>query len=240
MVHFRERMPLNTIIVRRVVFVLFVVILLCYAYFRTTKVTVDVVTHTKLMKDHGFVVKLNGRQCHDQVKVLRNICDITNCKVYAEIGVHNGASMSYASSGKTVELCIGIDLFENTSGHYVNDHLTFSNTLRNIDVHKNSECTINLIKGNSQHLQTVQKMKDALDGKMIDVLFIDGDHSYSGVKHDYETYIKFVKINGYIVFDDYSPRWPDVVKFVNTIRTNNNILDIGGGIENEYIVKKIK
>ena len=83
-------------------------------------------------------------------------------------------------------------------------------------------------------------MKDALDGKMIDVLFIDGDHSYSGVKHDYETYIKFVKINGYIVFDDYSPRWPDVVKFVNTIRTNNNILDIGGGIENEYIVKKIK
>ena len=71
-------MPLNTIIVRRVLF-LFVVILLCCAYFRITKVTVDVVTHTKLMKDHGFVVKLNEIFARD------DLTQQTMCKVLGGI-----------------------------------------------------------------------------------------------------------------------------------------------------------
>ena len=200
----------------------------------------EVVTPINLKKDHGFVVTLNGRKCHDNVKVLRNVCDITNCKIYAEIGVHNGASMSYAASSENVEECIGVDLFEDTIGHYVHDNLTMSNTLRNINFHKNSNCKINLIKGNSNDSNTLQHMNNILTGRMIDVLFIDADHTYNGVKRDYENYIQFVKINGYIVFDDYSPRWPGVVKFVDSIRNDENILDIGGDVQNEYIVKKIK
>lgn len=38
----------------------------------------------------------------------------------------------------------------------------------------------------------------------IDVLFIDGDHTYEGCKADHERYSPFVNTGGYIIFDDYT------------------------------------
>jgi len=53
--------------------------------------------------------------------------------------------------------------------------------------------------------------------RQYDVLVIDADHSYAGVKTDFENYAQFVKLGGYIIFDDYSsPDWPDVQKYVDT------------------------
>ena len=50
-----------------------------------------------------------------------------------------------------------------------------------------------------------------------DVLVIDADHSYAGVKTDFENYAQWVKIGGYIIFDDYSsPDWPDVQEYVDS------------------------
>ena len=37
----------------------------------------------------------------------------------------------------------------------------------------------------------------------IDILFIDGDHSYQGVVDDFRLYEGLVKSGGYIIFDDY-------------------------------------
>lgn len=44
------------------------------------------------------------------------------------------------------------------------------------------------ILGDSLAPSTLNKLKDRLSGRMIDLLFIDGHHSYAGVKGDYETY----------------------------------------------------
>ena len=38
--------------------------------------------------------------------------------------------------------------------------------------------------------------------KEIDILLIDGDHSYEGVKADYERYVPFVKKGGLILIHD--------------------------------------
>lgn len=38
--------------------------------------------------------------------------------------------------------------------------------------------------------------------KIIDFLFIDGDHSYAGVKQDFETYSKFCKSGSLVAFHD--------------------------------------
>ena len=58
------------------------------------------------------------------------------------------------------------------------------------------------IQGNSQKIETIEKLKTFIDD--IDVLFIDGDHSSNGVKNDFELYSPMVKNGGYIVFDDYN------------------------------------
>jgi len=36
----------------------------------------------------------------------------------------------------------------------------------------------------------------------IDLLFIDGDHSYKGVKQDFDNYYQLVKKGGYVIFHD--------------------------------------
>jgi len=62
-----------------------------------------------------------------------------------------------------------------------------------------------------------------------DVLIIDGDHSYAGVKADFVNYLASVKRGGYIVFDDYdAPGWPDVKDFVDTSVINHQDVALVG------------
>ncbi|MCX5714987.1 MAG: class I SAM-dependent methyltransferase [Candidatus Omnitrophica bacterium] len=70
---------------------------------------------------------------------------------------------------------------------------------------------IYLIRGDSHSLTTFQRVKRFLAGRMVDVLFIDGDHSYEGVKNDFELYRSLVKKGGIIAFHDIVPGLPALV-----------------------------
>jgi len=58
------------------------------------------------------------------------------------------------------------------------------------------------VEGNSRDIKTLNKVKKVLDGKSLDVLFIDGDHSYNGVSSDFYTYSPLVKSGGVVAFHD--------------------------------------
>jgi predicted O-methyltransferase YrrM len=59
------------------------------------------------------------------------------------------------------------------------------------------------IQGNSHAPETFQAAKDALEeGEQYDMLFIDGDHKYPGVKNDFEEYTRLVKPGGIILLHD--------------------------------------
>lgn len=58
------------------------------------------------------------------------------------------------------------------------------------------------IEGNSHDKSTYDNLINILNNKTIDFLFIDGDHTYEGVKKDYEMYSSLVSKNGYIGFHD--------------------------------------
>jgi hypothetical protein len=62
-----------------------------------------------------------------------------------------------------------------------------------------------------------------------DVLIIDGDHSYDGVKADFVNYMAAVKRGGYIIFDDYdAPEWPDIKEFIDTnVRDHSDLALVG-------------
>lgn len=58
-----------------------------------------------------------------------------------------------------------------------------------------------LIDGDSQTQGTVNALKSVID-RPIDMLFIDADHRYQGVKRDYELYSPLVREGGIIAFHD--------------------------------------
>jgi predicted O-methyltransferase YrrM len=61
------------------------------------------------------------------------------------------------------------------------------------------------IRGDSHSEETLRRVLDILSGNKLDLLFIDGDHSYEGVKKDYETYSTLVRKGGVIAFHDIVP-----------------------------------
>jgi len=62
-----------------------------------------------------------------------------------------------------------------------------------------------LIRGDSHSYETLSKIRQILGDTEIDFLFIDGDHSYEGVKKDFEIYSPLVREGGIIALHDIVP-----------------------------------
>ena len=58
------------------------------------------------------------------------------------------------------------------------------------------------IQGDSHSTETLQMVKSALEHQSLDYLFIDGDHTYEGVKKDFEMYSALVRKGGLIALHD--------------------------------------
>ena len=58
-----------------------------------------------------------------------------------------------------------------------------------------------LIVGNSHNSETLEEVEMTFP-EQLDLLFIDGDHSYEGVKKDFEMYSLLVKKDGLIILHD--------------------------------------
>ena len=67
-----------------------------------------------------------------------------------------------------------------------------------------------------QHYSTEKKAIGALKGHKIASLFIDGDHSYEGIKADWANYAPLVVPRGYVMLDNYNDAsWPGITEFVH-------------------------
>ncbi len=61
---------------------------------------------------------------------------------------------------------------------------------------------LHLLRADSHSEETLDKVMNILGGKKADFLFIDGDHSYDGVRMDFEMFSPLVKEGGIIAFHD--------------------------------------
>ncbi len=61
------------------------------------------------------------------------------------------------------------------------------------------------IAADSHQPATVMQVREALRDEPLDVLFIDGDHSYDGVKRDFELYLPLVRPGGLVGLHDIQP-----------------------------------
>jgi predicted O-methyltransferase YrrM len=65
--------------------------------------------------------------------------------------------------------------------------------------------TITCYNADTHSSATQEFVRAWLAGDKFDVIFIDGDHSYPGVKADYEMYSLFIRPGGFIAFHDIHP-----------------------------------
>ncbi len=89
---------------------------------------------------------------------------------------------------------------------------------------------IHLIRANSHDKATMEKVNALVMPEEIDFLFIDGDHSYEGVKTDFERYSELVRKGGVIALHDIvrgrSENVGGVPKFWNEIKEKYNCTEI--------------
>jgi len=64
---------------------------------------------------------------------------------------------------------------------------------------------IHLIRGDSHRQSTLEYLRRMLNGRRLDFLFIDGDHTYEGVKNDFLNYWPLVREGGLAALHDILP-----------------------------------
>ncbi|MGC2421130.1 MAG: class I SAM-dependent methyltransferase [Candidatus Acidiferrales bacterium] len=62
--------------------------------------------------------------------------------------------------------------------------------------------SLHLLRADSHSAATLERVNKLLDGELLDYLFIDADHTYEGVKKDFEMYAPLVRPGGMVVFHD--------------------------------------
>ena len=91
-----------------------------------------------------------------------------------------------------------------------------------IDINPKAPATI---RGDSSSVNVLDQLNEKLDGRMIDLLFIDGLHTYEGVKSDYEIYHPLVKhitaIHDILTPKNHPQDVVDVIRFWNELKETN-------------------
>jgi hypothetical protein len=76
-----------------------------------------------------------------------------------------------------------------------------------------------IIKGNSNDLETKKRILELT--KNVDILFIDGDHSFDVCRRDFEMYSELVTSDGIIIFHDTGPLPSSESKLVGQLPLSN-------------------
>jgi predicted O-methyltransferase YrrM len=81
-----------------------------------------------------------------------------------------------------------------------------------------------LLRADSYDTKTLSQVQTLLRDQPVDFLFLDGDHSYQGIKTDFEMYAPLVKKGGLVAFHGIEPstidNWIQVGRFWNEIKTH--------------------
>lgn len=132
------------------------------------------------------------------VKILMDSEPIVNV---IEIGTKLGGTLHIWKSLAAGKI-ISIDMPNGTYGGWLLKNHPYLNDVFETRNKFFSDKRTFMITGDSHKPSTKAQVKKILGKDKADLLFIDGDHTYKGVKKDYNDYKGFVRRGGMIVFHD--------------------------------------
>jgi autotransporter strand-loop-strand O-heptosyltransferase len=135
-------------------------------------------------------------QNYSEIQQAADFFKSLNVQDFIEIGTDQGGTFLIWSKLSSDGLRISIDLPHGAFGQMGYD------VTRRDAILKSMGSQVHMLHGSSHSESMKERVKKILGEKKVDFLFIDGDHSYEGVKMDYEMYREFVKPGGWIGFHD--------------------------------------
>ena len=158
-----------------------------------------------------FLKAFKPIQIKDEFVGLLEIFKEANPKVIMEIGTAMGGTLfSFCKLAKENVLIISLDLPEGPfGGGYSEWKIPFYKAFIK------GEQKLYLLRKDSHKQETLEEVKKVLGCKLIDSLFIDGDHTYDGVKKDFEMYSQLVLKGGIIALHDIAIHPPETNIFVH-------------------------
>ena len=137
-------------------------------------------------------------QFKEELMQLAREIEMLKPKTVVEIGTANGGTLFMSTRlSEDDALIVSIDL---PGGEFGGGYPEWK-----VPIYKSfarADQKIELIRGNSHADETFLQLENVLNGRKIDYLFIDGDHTYEGAKMDFEKYRNLVRPGGKVGFHD--------------------------------------
>jgi len=176
-----------------------------------------------------FLLSIAPFQIRKEIIELIEVLDKNKPKFVLEIGTSRGGTLFLLTRVSSPDaIIISIDLPQGEFGgvFYPDWKKPFYRTFANY------QQKINLIRKDSHATSTIEEIKRILNGHKLDFLFIDGDHTYEGVKVDFRAYGSLVRKGGLIAFHDICSGPPELVgginRFWNSIKLDYDYQEIIG------------
>jgi predicted O-methyltransferase YrrM len=146
-----------------------------------------------------------GQICTEFRGLVETVFDGPKPACIMEIGTHRGGTLFVFARSAAPQAClISVDL---PGGEFGGGYPDWKTSLYRKFALPQQE--LHLVRADSHAVTTVEQVRQILQGRRLDFLFIDGDHTYEGVKRDFELYSPLVRPGGLIAFHDIAEHPPE-------------------------------
>jgi cephalosporin hydroxylase len=147
---------------------------------------------------HRVAREIRPWQIYSEILGLARKQEEIRPKVVVEIGTADGGTLFLSAMlADPSATLISIDLQD---GQFGGGYPTWKRPLYESLARENQQ--IILLQGDSHEPSMYDNLLKSLGGRKVDYLFIDGDHTYEGVRMDFEMYSPLVRSGGFIAFHD--------------------------------------